>query len=63
MTKKKFKYFFSIIIPVLNNRVGLEKTLKSIVKQRFKNYEIIIIDGGSKDGTDKIVKKYRKIAN
>ena len=63
MTKKKFKYFFSIIIPVLNNRVGLEKTLKSIVKQRFKNYEIIIIDGGSKDGTDKIVKKYRKIVN
>ena len=59
MTKKKFKYFFSIIIS-LNNRVGLEKTLKSIVKQRFKNYEIIIIDGGSKDGTDKIVKKYEK---
>ena len=47
MTKKKFKYFFSIIIPVLNNELVL-KNFKSILKQRFKNYEIIIIDGGSK---------------
>lgn len=48
--------FFSIITPVLNDKVGLERTLKSISLQSYKNYESIVIDGGSTDGTIDIIK-------
>jgi len=48
----------SFIIPTLNAASVLETCLKSIKKQNFKNYEIIIADGGSIDNTLKIAKKY-----
>lgn len=53
-------HFLSIIIPVLNDKIGLEKTLKSIFNQNFTDYEIIVIDGKSNDGTENIIKKYKK---
>ena len=37
----------SIIIPVFNNLSGLIKTVESIQKQSFKNFEVWIMDGGS----------------
>ena len=49
---------FSLITVVLNNQTLLEKTIKSVLDQNFKNFEYIIIDGGSKDGTLEIIKKY-----
>ena len=42
---------FSIIISTLNNEETIEKTLQSIKKQEFEDYEIIVIDGGSSDRT------------
>lgn len=42
---------FSIIIPSLNSKIFLNKCLQSIFDQTYKNYEIIVIDGGSNDGT------------
>ena len=53
------KIKFSIIIPSLNNKRFLNRCLKSIFMQTYKNYEIIIIDGGSTDGTRSIIKKYK----
>ena len=58
--KKEKKPFFSIIKVVYNNERYLEETIKSILYQSFKNFEYIIIDGGSTDGTHKIIKKYEK---
>lgn len=55
------KIFFSIIIPVLNDKIGLEKTLNSISKQKCQDFEIIVVDGGSTDQTQKIITKYKKI--
>jgi len=49
---------FSIVIPTLNQAETLEHTLLSIIYQDYKNFEIIVIDGGSKDDTFKIVDKY-----
>jgi len=36
------------------------KTLESIVSQDYGNFEVIIMDGGSSDGTLKIIKEYAK---
>ena len=49
----------SIIIPTLNEEKHLVKLLKSIEKQDFKDYEIIIADAGSKDKTLDVAKKYK----
>ena len=42
---------FSIIVVCLNPGEKLRKTLESIVKQKFQDYEVIIKDGGSTDGS------------
>ncbi|WP_285815951.1 glycosyltransferase family 2 protein [Thomasclavelia cocleata] len=47
---------FSIIIPLYNKAEWIEKTIECVLSQVEKNYEIIIIDDGSSDGSDKIVK-------
>jgi glycosyltransferase involved in cell wall biosynthesis len=58
---KKFnKNYISIITVVLNAEKTIERTIKSIISQSYTNYEIIIIDGGSTDGTIDIIKKYKK---
>ena len=60
--KKKFK--FSIITPVLNNQKYIKNNLASLKKQTYKNFEHIVIDGGSKDNTIDIIKdvhlRYKK---
>ena len=55
--KKKSFPLITIITVVYNNVSHLQKTLNSIYKQNYKNYELIVIDGGSKDGTLNIIKK------
>ncbi|MBM9590257.1 glycosyltransferase [Leptospira sp. 201903075] len=49
----------SIITIVLNNRHFLEYTIQSVIEQDFKDFEFIIIDGGSTDGTLEVVEKYK----
>lgn len=50
--------FFSIIIPCYNSENTIIRTLKSIVDQSFKDYEIIIVDDGSTDNTRKVIETY-----
>ena len=51
---------FSIIIPSYNQAEYIEQCLDSIVNQEYNNFEILIIDAQSKDGTLKIIKQYSK---
>ena len=51
---------FSIIVVSLNTKNKLNNTLRSIIKQSKKNYEIIVVDGKSNDGTIDIISKYKK---
>lgn len=50
--------FISIIIPAYNSGRHIGKAIDSIVQQSYKNIEIVIIDGGSRDNTLEIVKSY-----
>lgn len=46
---------FSIITPVLNGVAGLEKTIKSVLAQPHDLFEFLVLDGGSADGTKKLL--------
>ena len=48
---------FSIITINYNNKEGLERTIKSVLGQTFHDYQFIIIDGGSTDGSIDIIKQ------
>ena len=54
------KPLVSVITVVFNGDEHLEETIKSVIKQTYDNVEYIIIDGGSTDSTDNIIKKYEK---
>lgn len=47
----------SIIIPVYNGEKTICECLDSVLKCPYKGYEIIVIDDGSVDGTDKILER------
>ena len=49
---------FSIIIATLNNENTIKRNLESIKSQSFTDYEIIIVDGGSKDKSIEITKSF-----
>ena len=51
----------SIIIPVYNSEEFLEKCINSLLAQTIKNFEIILINDGSKDRSLKICKKFEGI--
>lgn len=48
----------SIITINFNDRKGLEQTIKSVILQTFQEYEFIIIDGGSTDGSADCIKQF-----
>lgn len=53
----------SIITVVFNAQNTIERCINSVLEQRFKNFEYIIIDGGSADDTRKIINNYRGSIN
>ena len=48
----------SIIVPVYNVKDYLDECFKSILRQSYKNYEVIIVDDGSTDGSSEICDYY-----
>lgn len=49
----------SVVTVCLNSEKFLERAIKSVVSQAYKNIEYVIVDGVSKDGTLEIIRKYR----
>ena len=46
------------ILPVLNEANRIERALDSLVGQSSDGYEVLVVDGGSTDGTKAIVARY-----
>lgn len=46
-------------MPVYNGEKYLQKALESILRQTFKDFELIVIDDGSTDSTEEIIKSYK----
>ena len=55
------KSYISILITNYNKERFLDKSLKNVCNQNFKNYEIIIFDDCSTDKSLNIIKKYKKV--
>ena len=56
--QKRNKMLYSIITINYNNRDGLRRTIESVVSQTYDDYEYIIIDGGSTDGSVDVIQEY-----
>lgn len=48
----------SVITIVYNNVADIERTMRSVLDQTYKNLEYILVDGGSDDGTLEVIKRY-----
>ena len=57
-TFKEVKPLISVITVVKNGEKHLEECIKSVLAQKFRNFEYMILDGGSTDNSQNIIKKY-----
>jgi len=48
---------FSVIVPTYNRESFIVKTIQSVLSQTYLNFELIIVDDGSTDNTEPVVKK------
>lgn len=56
---KKTPPLISVIMPVYNGSAFLKEAIESILSQTYNNFELIIIDDGSKDSSYKIIKQFK----
>jgi glycosyltransferase involved in cell wall biosynthesis len=49
---------FSICIPTFNRATFLKETIQSAQNQKYDDFEIVVVDDGSTDDTEKIVKRF-----
>ena len=54
------KPFFSVIIPTLNEEKRISTILSDLSRQTFHDFEVVIVDGNSKDHTVEIAKKWKE---
>ncbi|SMP67515.1 glycosyltransferase family 2 protein [Anoxynatronum buryatiense] len=53
----------SVVMPVYNASKYIEEAIESVLNQTHKNFEFIIIDDGSDDGSTEMIKRYEKLDN
>ena len=53
----------SVVIPAYNEATYIDRLLEALTKQDFKDFEVIVSDAQSNDGTDKVVDSFKKKLN
>ncbi|WP_281310628.1 glycosyltransferase family 2 protein [Flavobacterium flavigenum] len=53
----------SIVTINYNNLIGLKKTIESVVNQSYREFEFVVIDGGSEDGSKEIIEVHQSKIN
>ena len=53
----------SIVIPAYNEEKSIERTLKSLLKQTYPEYEIVVVNNNSRDRTKEIAQRYTKVVD
>ncbi|MDD5371925.1 MAG: glycosyltransferase family 2 protein [Sulfurimonas sp.] len=51
---------FSVIIPIYNSQATIARALDSVINQTYKDFEIILVDDGSSDNTNQVIKMFFK---
>lgn len=54
--KLESKYFVSVIMPTYNRKNVIKNAIDSVLNQTYSNFELVIIDDGSTDGTENFIK-------
>ena len=49
---------FSVVIPLFNKVKYIQRSIDSVLNQTYSNFEIIVVNDGSTDGSEKLVEKY-----
>ena len=52
------KIKFYVLIPVYNAEKFLHKCIDSVLQQTYSNYEVVLVNDGSSDSSEKICDKY-----
>ena len=52
------KYLVSIVMPVFNSARFIQASIESVLYQEFREWELLVVDGGSSDNTQEIVDRY-----
>ena len=50
--------FFSVVVPTYNRSHLVGKTIDTILSQDYPSFELIVVDDGSTDNTEEVLKKY-----
>jgi cellulose synthase/poly-beta-1,6-N-acetylglucosamine synthase-like glycosyltransferase len=57
-----YEPLISVVVPAWNEEAGIIKTIESVLDNGYKNTELIIINDGSTDNSDKVIKDYLRLA-
>ncbi len=58
-TRKNYRYVFTVFTPAFNRAPTLPRVYESLRRQTFRDFEWLIVDDGSTDGTRKLVEKWQ----
>jgi len=59
MSEPNKNVLVSVVIPIFNGERFIASTIESVSSQSYKNVEIIVVNDGSSDGTEEILKRYQ----
>ena len=57
------RYVFTVFTPTLDRAHTLERVYRSLIAQTFRDFEWIVVDDGSTDGTEQLVRGWRAVAH